>query len=107
MEWTARDHCHARQDADCHRQAAAHLRDDHEPGEADGIHEHGAAREDLESLTSQQMHAPALVAVLLLGFGSEEWPSARVVVETTALFAGEDTGPPAGVFVARTVVLLI
>lgn len=56
---------------------------------------------------SHQTHAPALVAVLLFGFGNEEWPTARVVTETTARFVGEDTGPPAGVAVARTVVLLI
>lgn len=107
VEWTALDHCDGPHGTECHRETSAK--------DANGAHQDSdGARKDHEQLRDEvqvrllpviqaPMHVPVLLAVMELlvpAMSSVDFTIGSAVVV-------EDLGPPPGVTVARTVVLLV
>jgi len=107
MQWTAQDHCHGPDHDNCHRDEAP----GHEHREGDGAGErrdHEQVRDEVDSrLVQPSVDAPSLVPVLIAVFGGEALWTAPVVMRPAWDEVPADTGPPPGVAVARTTVLLI
>jgi hypothetical protein len=107
MQWTAQDHCHGPHHGDCHRdEAPGH---EHQEGEGAGDRrDHEQVRDEVDSrLVQPAVDAPSLVPVLVAVFGGEALWTAPVVRRSASDEIPADTGPPPGVAVARTTVLLI
>ncbi len=106
VEWTAQDHCHGPHHDSCHRDEAP----GHEHHEGDGSgerHEHQQVRDDVEGRCVTAAGAPCAAPVLLAVFHEVLNWSERVFPAAPRADVDVGTGPPPGVSVARTTVLLI
>jgi hypothetical protein len=107
MQWTAQDHCHGPDHDGCHRGDAP----GHEHGEGDGGGERRDHEQVLDEVDSRLVQSffdvPTLVPVLFAILGGEALWTAPAVMRSAWDDLPADTGPPPGVAVARTTVLLI
>jgi hypothetical protein len=106
VEWTAQDHCHGPHDAGCHEdEPLGHIHDEGDgPGER---HEHQEVRDDAEARSMPGVTPLNFVPVLLAVFEDERRWTETIVPKTPSADLDVGTGPPPGVAVARTTVLLI
>ena len=106
VEWTAQDHCHGPHDAGCHDdEAPGHA---HDEGDGSGErHEHQEVRDDAEARSLPGVIPLNFVPVLLAVFEEAPRWAGSIVAKTPWADWDVGTGPPPGVAVARTTVLLI
>ncbi len=105
-EWTAQDHCAGPHGRDCHRDVAADHRDNDDHG-AQNRRDHEQVRDEVQSRLAQSIDVPMPVPFLVVFFGEEAAPCEGAAQMASFVQAGVDFGPPLGVVVARTTVLLI
>ena len=99
-EWTVQDHCHGPHHGDCHGDAL------HNEDESGPEKDHEQVRDDVQFQIPVAIEAPALVPVLVAVLSEElvEFQPRAVLIRSTPEGGAR---PPPGVFVARTIVLLI
>jgi hypothetical protein len=105
-EWTTQDHCHGPHGLDCHRGETSGQSHEESDGASDR-RDHEQVRDEVQSRLTASIEAPALVPILVAFFGAEVvWPM-DVLPAVSVADVDVDTGPPLGVAVVRTTVLLI
>ncbi len=104
--WTAQDHCHGPHGSDCHQDAVSDT-GHHENDGAEDRRDHEQVRDEVQSRLSLSIEAPVLVPVPVVFLGGEATWSARILPTGLVIALDKGTGPPWGVTIARTTVLLI
>jgi len=106
VEWTAQDHCHGPHHDDCHDDEAPGHEHHDEESAGDRL-QHQQVRDDVQGRCLPAIAVPCAVPVLLTVFHEDSEWSSRVFPVAPRADWDVGTGPPPGVAVARTTVLLI
>ena len=104
VEWTALDHCEGPHGANCHRESATGGAHDEGAGQRK---DHEQLRDDVQVRLLPAIQAPMHVPVLLAVFEVALLEVRPMNFAIGGAVADEDLGPPPGLTVARTIVLLV